>query len=478
MARLALNRDFSRFLEDETFPHRAEVHFGDKALICSGMVLAQQSSIIEGLIREDCGVLMFEKIENIGDIDQKLECIKFMYGAPLALTLQNIDTVIKFASLYGVMDLFHKSVQWLEKTISARSLFAVNDISKSFENEDHQIKLNKVISTFISKNINKVGVELAERIAHGDEIEMELFVSIVKQNPFNGANLLVEWTNKCNENKLSILEKVEEFDFVTLFPAQGDFTGFVALLSEGSSSVDVMKQVLALQQDYFVKSAAKVLQPPQVAEENVEEEVEEVEEEEDKDDNEEGNDDNEEENDDNASIASSARTTNSTGKPKSSRGGRNRPKKQSREEGWKSDKNPLENRQGNRQQKQKHHNETTFKPATNQQRPKGVSQFRSANQQKDAKPKSGLVGNRKIFVANVPSNATVNDIKPAFMVCGAIVNIDVHANKNIAFIEFKNEWSVSTALSAAKRGAKFTVSGQTVVVREYTPGKGSKSSVV
>ena len=64
------------------------------------------------------------------------------------------------------------------------------------------------------------------------------------------------------------------------------------------------------------------------------------------------------------------------------------------------------------------------------------------------------------------------------MVCGAIVNIDVHANKNIAFIEFKNEWSVSTALTAAKRGAKFTVSGQTVVVREYTPGKGSKSSVV
>ena len=130
MAQLNLYHDFSRFLEDETFPHRVEVHFGDKALVCSGMVLAQQSSIIEGLIREDFGVLMFEKMENIGDVDQKVECIKFMYGTPLALTLRNIDTVIKFASLYGVIDLFNKSVQWIEKNISARNLFTIDDISK------------------------------------------------------------------------------------------------------------------------------------------------------------------------------------------------------------------------------------------------------------------------------------------------------------------------------------------------------------
>ena len=472
MARLTLNRDFTRFLEDETFPHRVEVHLGEKALVCSGMVLAQQSSIIEELIREDCGVLMFEKMQNIGTIDHKLDCIKFMYGSPVAFSLQNIDTVIRFSSLYGVLDLFHKSVQWIANSISARNLFTINDISKSLENKDHKSKLNKVVSNFMINNSNSLGVELAEKIAHGDDVDPDLFVSIIKQNPENGADILKGWTKKCSENKIQVLEAALEFDFVTLFPAQADFTAFVAQLSEGLDSVDVMKQVLALQQDYFVKSAIKAAQPPPPTGTCVEfQDAEDKQEEE-----EEAEDD---QDDAASSVASSVNTTNTAGKPKSRRGGKNRNKKdRSTTETWKADKPGHHN-----QKKQNVPPSSKNKPTTNQPKnvhshqPKNANQSKNVNKQGSTNSKPGLAGKRKVFVANVPSNATANDIKTPFMFGGVVVNIDVHSHKNIAFIEFSNERSATTILTAAKSGVKFTVLGQTVAVHEYTPGKGSKPSV-
>ena len=485
MARLALNRDFSRFLEDEEFPHRVEVIFGDKSVICSGMVLAQQSSIIEGLIRDDCGVLMFEKMENIGTVEQKVECIKYMYGAPLAFSHQNIDVILKFASLYGITDLFHKAIQWIEKNLTARNLFAMSNISESLENQSHLLKLKKVIENFIIKNTDAVGAELAEKITHGDEIDSKLFVHIVAQNPNNGATLLKDWTSKSSENKLYVLDTVKDLDFVTLFPTQGEFSGFVAQLSEGSDSVDVMKKVLALQQEYFVKSASKSQaqsQPAAVASEQ-EEQVEDTEENEEDDDGEEG-----EGEDDTSSIASSAKTGD--GKPKSRQRGKNR-KKRDKAEVWKatneSSKGP---KVCNPNQPKKNTQPKNAQPPKNLNQPKNVHQPKNANmpknvqqpkavkQQKDVNPKCGNVAKRKVFVANIPSNATANDVKSPFMFCGTIVNVDVHSHKNIAFIEFNNEKSAATVLNAAKSGVKFTVSGQTVAVYEYTPGKASKPSAV
>merc|ERR1712176_1618314 len=142
--------------------------------------------------------------------------------------------------------------------------------------------------------------------------------------------------------------------------------------------------------------------------------------------------DNEEELDQEDAASSVASSANTANKPKSRRGGKN--KKQNRNlETWKANNNPQGNKPAHQKQREQNAKfvpqNSKNKPSANQ--PKKVHQSKNVNQQKNTSPKPGTVGRRKVFVANVPSNATANDIKSPFMFCGAIVNIDVHSNKNI-----------------------------------------------
>lgn len=513
MARLTLNRDFTRFLEDETFPHSVEVHIGKDVFTCSGMVLAQQSTVIESHFRHLQGIFKLEDMKNIGTDAQKLECIKFMYGSPVAFSFQNIDTVIKFASIYEVMDLFHKSVQWIQNNISERNICSINSTCSTLQKEEHKKKVKKVVNSFITKSSDKVAVELFERLSHGDDVDQDLFLSVIKENPANGGNLLEEWTYKNAENKCFVLQNSNELDFVELFPSQDNFTAFVTKLSADSSSIDVMKQVLALQQTYFVKSASRVAQRQttpiseqdnqgneelQYVEQSDEQQQIEGEEEEEEEEDAEEQDDLYA--DDTSSVASSVNTTNSSRKSRT-RGGRGKAK---RTETWKAQNNTQGRRVQGKMQGQKNSDQQKANSGNVQ---KSVP-FKAQKQKTCPPPKQGtvkvspcppknlgkmphqppkqgtvpclqkqtlgMVAKRKVFVSSVPSTATASDIMAPFLFCGPIVNVDVHSHKNIAFVEFVNEQSVATVLTAAKGGVKFTVLGQAVNVYQYTPNKSSK----
>ena len=93
--KLGLDRDFTRFLRDPTFPHKVTVCIGEEQHNCSGAVLAQQSSVLERKFREDNGVLMFEEFLDVPDSYHALSrCIEYLHGADLEFDVETLAVVI------------------------------------------------------------------------------------------------------------------------------------------------------------------------------------------------------------------------------------------------------------------------------------------------------------------------------------------------------------------------------------------------
>ena len=105
--KLQLDRDFTRFLDDPTFPYKVTVCIGEKRILCSGALLAQQSSVLEKKFREDDGVLMFEEMVDVdGKFNGLHKCLYFLHGADVHFTISDLAVCLKFASFYEIKDLF------------------------------------------------------------------------------------------------------------------------------------------------------------------------------------------------------------------------------------------------------------------------------------------------------------------------------------------------------------------------------------
>ena len=100
--KLELEREFTRFLRDETFPHKVTVHIGEQKLYCSGAIMVQQSSVFERKIREDNGSLMFDEMIDIGEQEDLVQCVEYLHGANLKLYVKNLEVAMKFSSWYKI----------------------------------------------------------------------------------------------------------------------------------------------------------------------------------------------------------------------------------------------------------------------------------------------------------------------------------------------------------------------------------------
>ena len=74
---LKLDRDITRFIDDDTFPFKATVCIGEKRIVCSGVALAEHSYALEMKMREDNGILLFEEMVDVPGSDEiLLQCIR------------------------------------------------------------------------------------------------------------------------------------------------------------------------------------------------------------------------------------------------------------------------------------------------------------------------------------------------------------------------------------------------------------------
>ena len=249
---LKLDRDFTRFFDDPTFPHKVTVCVGDKRISCSGALLAQQSSVLEKKFREDDGVLMFEELLNVIYSDGIMECIQYLHGAGLQFSINTLPVVIKFASIYEVDDLFEKAVNWLENYLKTSKLVkhALDFLKVSHSlNSNHSTRIKSVICSFIRLNKDLFGVLCAKLLDTG--ITGEDILLIMKEMPANCDKILMRWTALSAENGNFIVQNHSKIDFNKAFPNEEQFLSFIALLSSVATLNGKLKYLIDLQKFYL-----------------------------------------------------------------------------------------------------------------------------------------------------------------------------------------------------------------------------------
>ena len=256
--KLSLDRDFTRFLHDPTFPHKVTVCIGEEQLNCSGAVLAQQSSVLERKFRDDNGVLMFEEFLDVdGSCTVSLfRCIEYLHGADLEFDVETLAVVIKFASLYEVENLFQQALIWLvnylQNSKSAKTaiqfLKLANDLS-----EDHSSRIEREVGQFIQANsivFENNCNDILETVLTGP-----VMIFFCQQIPASIGGLLMKWAALSNGNKDFIMKNHSKMNYSVVFSRTEQFTLFVDSLSSEALSNDSLRALLDLQRSYFVPKA-------------------------------------------------------------------------------------------------------------------------------------------------------------------------------------------------------------------------------
>ena len=377
MSRLTLDRDFSRFLEqDDNFPHRVEVYIGERKVVCSGLLLAQQSSVLEQKIKDEDGILMLDEMTEIGSDCHKFDCLRLLYGAPVCLNSQVIETVLKFSSIYKVEDMFTKALKWIKQTLTVRNFHYYFILHKQIDSPYFK-RLQSIILEFIQRNSDHCCKELSEKFDSGQQMDAECFMAVLKNSPESGGTLLTKWASESEHIPL-ILENSLNLNFLKLFPNQIDFSSFLGILTQQHESMETMKAAITLQQKYFADYATRLNKPTY------------------------------------------ERASSSTDVPDS----------KSESKSTSSKARSASSKARNKCSK----NENT-KPSTDKKEKGSHSAPKTST---SSTPGNDVESERKIFVGNIPDNATKEDIENVFSVYGFIVAIDLILHRKCAFVEFRS----------------------------------------
>ena len=261
---LSLDRDFTRFLNDPTFPYKVTVCIGNERILCSGALLAQQSSVLERKMREDDGVLIFEEMLDVENKNNGLHaCIRFLHGADMNIRFEDFTVILKFASFYEVKGLFEEAMKWLRHHLktsrSVRDAIQYLKLSNCFHNSDNTKKLKSEIQFFIRSNkdifCSKVIENLDSEIAGFD------IINIINEDLVNSAQILKKWASFSNENRSYIIKNHSNFDLIKLFRNEEEFSSFICLISDGTSSAESFKALLDLQKAFFTLKLSQSSEP-------------------------------------------------------------------------------------------------------------------------------------------------------------------------------------------------------------------------
>lgn len=119
MSRLELYTDFSKYLLNPDLHlnnHQVKVFIDDTVLECNGALLANQSPVLHELFLggDELYLDEFSGLLNSG----VMECLTLLYGGEATITIDNIQTILKFSALYVIPKMFEVCLAWILEHMS------------------------------------------------------------------------------------------------------------------------------------------------------------------------------------------------------------------------------------------------------------------------------------------------------------------------------------------------------------------------
>ena len=463
MAPLLLERDFTRYFDHPTISNTVHLYVNDASYTCSGILLAQQSPVFEKLVLDGNETILLDQFFFPGTEKVIKECLLFLYGKSVGINAGNLEVVVKFAVFYQIEPLFEACVTWMRNNMKAKNIFLFDKMRQSLEGEKRS-RVFDICYELINKPnaANAIATKIQEKLTAEEDIDKEFFLKFITIAPKSSSDLLISWVKISDENKMSILNHSEELSLRAILPDISDFTKFISALSEGSTSVEVMKQVLDIQQQYVQmalntpassaassSSAASASSAVGTPVDNQSETQSEI-----------------------GSVCNSDSDTEvvdlrgDKAKGKRVRGVRNK---------------------GNKQQAEGSKPQPVFKPskAPEQGKPQAVFKPNNPGESSDLKPQPvskpsapqeisktstqessyGVPNAHQIFVGSLPDNTNCHELGKVFFSYGKVVHAKV-TGLNFGFVGFENNDAVQKIHNLVKNGVEFWYNQTKLDVRE------------
>ena len=222
-------------------------------MLCSGALLAQQSTVIEKVIREDNGVLMFEELLDVPNGCQGIiECLNYLHGANFDFNVETLPVIFKFSCLYKIRELFDEAIEWLisylEDQKSVHDALTFLRVSSTLQ-ADYCLKLEEAICQFVQLNKELFGTQFFESMDY--ETSGEAITLILKNNLGNSIEILTKWVALSMKNRNYMIKNHHCINFNEIFHSVEQFSSFIDFLSSETLSSELSKDLLCLQKSFF-----------------------------------------------------------------------------------------------------------------------------------------------------------------------------------------------------------------------------------
>ena len=118
MTQLSNLPDLSRFFDGPKINNTVNLLIGEDTITVNGIVISQASQVLEDLAAKSTDIYLDDFV---GDLEGVRDCLRFLYGGKVAMTLDNINTIVKFSIRFDVKCLYAVCLQWIEQNLRSRA---------------------------------------------------------------------------------------------------------------------------------------------------------------------------------------------------------------------------------------------------------------------------------------------------------------------------------------------------------------------
>ena len=262
---LNVQGDLSRFMNNTVyagsvnFSLRGQHSYSEQRnYLCSAVVLAQRSGVLENLICGGTKEIPFAK-ELISLEEQRglADCIKICYGGCVKFTFDNVTTIIKFASLYQIEGMLEAAFKWVKENTNPKSVVTWYHLGILLETEFQDSSLVTFFKEFISKNAAAV-VDLLLDCVQGEKKDLShVLLEVTRSTAMKSVVLmgvLEQWLKQSLLNRQFILNNAKTISFQTICPDQAVFLKFIETLQQGDQSIATVEIIKEIKQKYNIRN--------------------------------------------------------------------------------------------------------------------------------------------------------------------------------------------------------------------------------
>ena len=258
--------DFSRFFDRAgplPIPNNMSLIVDEHVIECNGPILAQHSLVLFDKLTKSNEVFLDEFS---GMVEGVLDCIEILYGKDVAVSLENLQALMKFSLLFKVERLYDLCLEWVRNNARAEilcELFKVGAVIYTL-NKEYADTLEVCRDVIICSEEPDLMVQtIGEAVASEEEDQSNLMMFFLEKNLLKlTLQIVTDWVD-CNDKVVKVLDKIEEgqlYEVLSEEVVRIDGVSFISKLCETAADYETVRRASVLQSRLMKTTCTKYFQ--------------------------------------------------------------------------------------------------------------------------------------------------------------------------------------------------------------------------